>query len=396
MDLRLVAVVFLEEGSAVAVAVPGDSFPERARAFIKRETVLVLACSLAIVSVFLVPPSAAYIGYIDFKVLGCLFSLMVVVAGFRKVHLFDRMAFFLLRRVHSLRQVSGVLVGITFFTSMWITNDVSLLTFVPFTLVVFTLCGDRKPILLTVVLQTVAANIGSSLTPVGNPQNLYIYSFYGMGGGEFFTTMLPLVVSGAFLLVVFLWGVRGGSGMVSVPLEQPEPVERALLVRYLILFIIAIASVFNLVPWYLAVVVIALAAQKTLLKQVDYSLLLTFVGFFIFVGNMGAIEPVKRFLERLLEGRVFLTSLFASQIISNVPATLLLAPFTDGSRQLLLGVNAGGCGTLIASLASVISFKGYVKHDPDGAGRYLGVFTLVNIAFVALFMLIWTLLLRNV
>ena len=196
--------------------------------------------------------------------------------------------------------------------------------------------------------------------------------------------------------MLFLWGIHGSGGVVSVPLEQPEPMERALLVRYLILFIIAIASVFNLMPWYLAVVVIALAAQKTLLKQVDYSLLLTFVGFFIFVGNMGAIEPVKRFLERLLEGRVFLTSLFASQIISNVPATLLLAPFTDGSRQLLLGVNAGGCGTLIASLASVISFKGYVKHDPDGAGRYLGVFTLVNIAFVALFMLIWTLLLRNV
>ena len=375
--------------SAVAAVAPGSNARAWIAEFFKRETVLVIAWSLALGSMFFIPPSSAYLGYMDFKVLGCLFALMLVVAGFSHINLFKQLAYQMLVRVRSPMQVSAVLVGITFFASMWITNDVALITFVPFTLVVFGLSGVQKPILLTIVLQTVAANIGSSLTPVGNPQNLYIYSYYHMAGGEFFAIMLPLVFAGVILLLLLLLFLRSPEDGFSSKLMPPNSIIPIQLVRYLGLFILALLAVFDVVPWYLAVLVVALGAQWSLIKEVDFSLLLTFVGFFIFVGNMGEIGAVRRFLEMLLEGRVFLTSLLASQIISNVPATLLLSHFTEDSRQLLLGVNAGGCGTLIASLASVISFKLYAKFNPKGTGRYLGVFTLVNVAFVALFIVVW-------
>ncbi len=182
--------------SAVVAVAPGKDARAWIAEFFKHETVLVIAWSLALGSMFFIPPSSAYLGYMDFKVLGCLFALMVVVAGFNRINLFNQLAYQMLVRVRSPLQVSAVLVGITFFSSMWITNDVALITFVPFTLVVFSLSGYHKPILLTIVLQTVAANIGSSLTPVGNPQNLYIYSYYQMEGGDFFATMLPFVLAG--------------------------------------------------------------------------------------------------------------------------------------------------------------------------------------------------------
>jgi Na+/H+ antiporter NhaD/arsenite permease-like protein len=375
--------------SAVAAVAPGSSVRAWIAEFFKRETVLVIAWGLALVSMFFIPPSTAYVGYMDFKVLGCLFALMLVVAGFSRINLFNQLAYQMLVRVRSPMQVSAVLVGITFFSSMWITNDVALITFVPFTLVVFGLSGNQKPILLTIVLQTVAANIGSSLTPVGNPQNLYIYSYYHMAGGEFFAIMLPLVLAGVVLLFLLLLFLHSPDNVFSLQLKPPEVIVPLHLVRYLVLFTIALLAVFDIVPWYLAVLMVALGAQWRLIKEVDYSLLLTFVGFFIFVGNMGELAAVRQFLERLLVGRVFLTSLLASEIISNVPATLLLSHFTDDARQLLLGVNAGGCGTLIASLASVISFKLYAKFNPQGTGRYLGVFTLVNFAFVVLFIIVW-------
>ncbi len=375
--------------SAEAAVVPGSGARAWIVGYFKRETVLMIAWSLALASMFLIPPSSDYLAYMDFKVLGCLFALMLVVAGFSHINLFNQLAYQMLVRVRSPLQVSAVLVGITFFASMWITNDVALITFVPFTLVVFSLSGNRAPILFTIVLQTVAANIGSSLTPVGNPQNLYIYSYYHMAGGEFFAIMLPLVFAGVLLLIFLLLVFRSPQEGFSSKLKPPDSIVPMQLVRYLVLFIIALLAVFDIVPWYLAVLVVAIGTQWSLIKEVDYSLLFTFIGFFIFVGNLEEIGFVRRFLEKLLEGRVFLTSLLASQIISNVPATLLLSHFTVDSRQLLLGVNAGGCGTLIASLASVISFKLYARFNPQGTGRYLGVFTLVNIAFVALFVVVW-------
>lgn len=356
--------------------------------FISKEPVLSLSWILAVLSMILVPPSSSYLQYIDWKVLGCLFSLMVVVSGFRKMFLLTKLSSLLLQFAHSPRQVASVLVGITFFTSMGITNDVALITFVPLTIVVFSLCNDEKPILMTVVLQTVAANVGSSLTPVGNPQNLFIYSYYEMPISTFFLTMLPLVGFGALLLAVLLFLIPSHSQDFSFQNQEVPPLNKKELIRYLFLFFISLAGVFNLVPWYIAAVLVVIFSEKLLLKDVDYSLLLTFIGFFVFVGNLGTIERVKIALQNLLQGREFLTSLLASQIISNVPATLLLAQFTENASHLLLGVNAGGCGTLIASMASVISFKCFTHYKPSQAGKYLFTFTWVNLLFVLLFLCI--------
>ncbi len=378
----------------MAVAELGETVLARVARFCKREAVLVVAWVLAILSMFFVPPSVEYVKYLDFKVLGCLFALMVVVAAFRRIRLFDLLAFRLLQKVTTNRQVAAVLVGITFFLAMLVTNDVALITFVPFAIIVYSMVGDLRPILPTVVLQTVAANIGSSLTPMGNPQNLYIYSFYGMDSATFFTTMLPLVAVGAVALAASLVLIPANRQRFSLAMQEPPRVAPGQAVRYVVLFLCALAAVFNVIAWYVSVLVVVAFSRKDVLKELDYPLLLTFVGFFVFVGNLGNMESVATFLKRLLEGRVFLTSLAASQVISNVPATLLLSHFTAEAGQLLLGVNAGGCGTLIASLASVISFKIHASHAPGQSGRYMVVFTAVNVTFVALFIATWAVFLR--
>lgn len=361
---------------------------EQIQAFITREPVLTIALVLAGVSLFFVPPNPNYIHYIDGKTLGCLFALMLVVAGFRKLYLFTFLSLYLLRFATSSRQVSALLVGITFFASMLVTNDVALITFVPLTIVVFSLCKDTKPILLTIILQTIAANVGSSLAPVGNPQNLFLYSYYQLPLLQFIGTMLPYVVGGFFLLAVCLLGIPRNKESFILQTQEVPTLNKALLVRYLLLFLLSLAAVFDLVPYQLVVLIVIIASERILLKDVDYSLLITFIGFFIFVGNLGQLPSVVKTLQSLLYEREFFVALAASQVISNVPATLLLAQFTTNATELLKGVNAGGCGTLIASMASVISFKIYAHYDSSKALRYLGVFTLFNILFILLFLLI--------
>lgn len=370
----------------MAVAEPGETVLSRAATILRNEPVLVLSQALAVLSMILVPPSKAYLAYMDFKVLGCLFALMAVVAGFRSIGLFERLSVLLLAQVHSVRQVSMLLVGLTFFASMWITNDVALITFVPFTLVVFRMLGDARPIMLTIVLQTVAANVGSSLTPMGNPQNLYLFSYYHMGTGEFFLTMLPMVAVGGGVLFCMVFFLGTGRQSIVVPLVQKSvPPAIGPVFRYSVLFLLSILAVFDIFPWFVIVPIVGISVGFRQLRRVDYGLLLTFVGFFILVGNLGSASFVRAGLERILSGRVFMVSLLASQVLSNVPAALLLSRFTLDSGQLLLGVNAGGCGTLIASLASVISFKLFAAHDTGSSWRYLWVFTKVNVLFVLVF-----------
>ncbi|AEV28248.1 Na+/H+ antiporter NhaD-like permease [Sphaerochaeta pleomorpha str. Grapes] len=361
---------------------------------LKREPVLMVSSFLALISMVLVPPSLSYIHYIDFKVLGCLFCLMLVVSGFQKIFLFNHIASFLLTFAHNPRQVSQVLIVLTFFSSMAITNDVALITFVPLTIVVFSLCRKTEPILPTIILQTVGANVGSSLTPVGNPQNLYLFSYYSIPAKTFFFTMLPLVFAGAMLLLLLSLSIPRTSKGFTVEIEKPAKMDVRQTIRYALLFLLSLGAVFNVLSWYSAVIIVVLFSEKILLKKVDYSLLLTFVALFIFVGNLGSLRYVQDFFRNLLEGRVFATSLIASQLISNVPATFLLSPFTGNSRQLLLGVNAGGCGTLIASMASVISFKYFINFAPNETKRYFYTFTGVNLLFVLLFTVIWILFLQ--
>ncbi len=355
--------------------------------FFKEETVLCVSGILAVASCFLVPPDREYPGYINADTLGVLFCLMAVMAGFRKLGVFQRLAQGLLNRLKSGRALTLTLLALCFFGSMVITNDVALITFVPLALMLADMGGNKGSLVLTVTLMTVAANLGSILTPIGNPQNLYIYSVSGMGIGEFVLSMLPYAAGAAVLLVVFtLIFVKNSPVNVAINGRPPE-INKFDLCWFSALFLLCILSVAKLIPVtvLLPVVIAAVAVRDwRLILKVDYGLLATFLCFFIFIGNMGRFGPFKNAVLAVLEGHVLPVSVGLSQIISNVPAALLLGGFTEEWKELLTGVNLGGLGTLIASMASLISYKHLSRHSPSLKGRYLLIFTAVNVAFLAI------------
>ena len=352
--------------------------------FLKSETVLVVAWVLAIASMFLIPPAKEYISYIDFKTLGLLLSLMFVTAGLQNCRVFEKIGDALLEKTKGLKGLKTVLVFLCFISSMLITNDVALITFVPFTLYVLKKAQCEKQIGFVVILQTIAANLGSMLTPFGNPQNLYLFSESGMGAGEFFKTTMPYVgFSAVLLLVCCLWGKKDGE-KISGDLNDIK-MQKGKAAVYGVLFVVCIATVFGVLPYYITLAIVLLAAlimDRCLYKKVDYSLIMTFVGFFIFIGNMGNIEMVSNFLSNVVSGREILVGILSSQIISNVPAALLLSGFTKQYELLLVGLNIGGLGTLIASMANLISYKIYVKAYPQDKGKYMGKFTVVCVMFL--------------
>ncbi len=366
--------------------------------FLRRETVLCVAVVLAIASAFVVPPSADYLGYIDWDTLALLFSLMAVMKGYQQIGIFARLSDALLQRVATTRGMVMVLVFLPFFLSMVVTNDVSLITFVPFALVVLRMAGWERLIVPTVILQTIAANLGSMLTPMGNPQNLYLYARSGMGFGELVTLTLPYVaVSGIVLAAVIGVGLRRPKPVQGVSVDVHVcPVDvhvcrRRSLVGCTGGFVLCLLAIFGLVPpWAIAALaaVTLLVVNRRVLASVDYSLLATFVAFFIFIGNMGNIGPFRDLLAVMLEGRVQIVSVLASQIVSNVPAALLLSGFTDDWSGLIVGCNLGGLGTLIASMASLISYKMVAREYPQRRGRYLLWFTIANVALLALLLMI--------
>ena len=360
----------------------------------KRDTVLAVSWFLALVSAFLVPPDRTYLGYLDFHTLGLLFSLMAVMAGLQRLGLFRRLGEFLLARTSTTRQLEGALIFLPFFVSMAVTNDVALITFVPFALEVLRMAGREERLIPTVVMQTIAANLGSMATPIGNPQNLYLYSHYGLGLGVFFRTMLPLTVGSALLLALFL--LLTPSRPLAVPrFEDGQPLGRRKVALYACLFLLCLAAVVKLIPvWWLTLLALVtlLAADRPALGRVDYSLLLTFGGFFIFVGNLGRLPLFRQVLGQLLAGREAICCVLASQVISNVPAALLLSGFTENGRALLVGANLGGLGTLIASMASLISYKQVARADLGLRGRYLCWFTVANLIFLAALLALYGLL----
>ena len=353
------------------------------RSFLKRDPVLILAALAAAVSCFFVPPDREYIRYIDFRTLALLYSLMTVVAGLRQAGLFAHLAHVLCEKVSGTRAMGTVLVLLCFFSAMFITNDVALLTFVPFAVVVLTVTGQGKALIRVVVLQAVAANLGSMLTPVGNPQNLFLFSYYNMAMADFFRITLPVwLLSLALLLLCCLTLPRTSAGVF---LGEEPGIRKKELWLHLALFAVCLLSVVRVLPWgvMLGIVVAALLFfDRKLLRKADYLLLLTFVAFFLFAGNLARVESVDVFLRRILAGREYLTSLLTSQVISNVPAALLLSGFTPEAKELLLGVNVGGLGTPIASLASLIALKLYSHSDHARPGRFLGEFTVVNLALL--------------
>lgn len=350
-----------------------------------------IACLLAVVSAFFVPPDAEYLGYIDFRTLGILFCLMAVVAGFRGLGVFNLLAQTLLKHVRNVRQLVMLLVLMCFVLSMLITNDVALLTFVPFTFVLLEMTGDeseRRWLLSAVAMQTIAANLGSMLTPLGNPQNLFLYGKSGMGLWEFIVLMLPYSVASLALLLLW-WLVKGAKSTASLSVSFPEPARitgKKRLVMYGVLFAVCLLVVLRIIPWWAALAVVLVSvviADRKTLAAVDYSLLITFVGFFVFIGNMGRIPAFRSVLESVVLGNETLTAVIASQAISNVPAALLLSEFTSDYSALVIGTNLGGLGTLIASMASLISFKQLAAKYPERKGRYMLLFTVSNAAFLA-------------
>ncbi len=364
---------------------------ERIRSFLRREPVLCVAAAAAAVSCFFVPPDRAYLGYVDFRTLALLYSLMAVVSGLGKAGLFPAMAHRLCARAGSTRAIGLMLVLLCFFSAMFITNDVALLTFVPFAVVVLTMAGRAQDLIRVAVLQTVAANLGSVLTPVGNPQNLYLYSYYGMSAGAFFSATAPVWL--ASLALVCLGCLTLPRAEIRPQLGEEPALDRKLLLLHGLLFALCLATVARLLPWpaMLGGVVAALALfDRDTLGRADFMLLITFVAFFIFAGNLARIDAVDALLRRLLAGREYLVGVLTSQVISNVPAALLLSGFTDNARALLLGVNVGGLGTPIASLASLIGLKLYSRSEGARPGRFLAEFTVVNLALLLLLSaLVW-------
>ena len=349
--------------------------------FVKKECVLVIAVTLAILSSFISMPK---LSYIDFKVLILLFNLMVVVAAFKELKVLDSIAIGLLKKCNTYTSISLALVFITFISSMIVTNDVALITFVPLSIVIARKANIN--VLKIVIFQTLAANLGSSFTPMGNPQNLFIYSFYNLSPIDFFKITLPIVILAVLFLVLLVF--KDKKMNLSLDLEDVKIDNKKDVYLFGGLFLIILLSVFHVIDYkvtFLITIVMVLILNKKLFSQVDYSLLITFIGFFIFVGNISTMDVVKNFMEGILNSpkSTFLASVLSSQVISNVPATMLLSGFTDHFKELLLGVNIGGMGTLIASLASVISYKIYASEF--GNDNYMKSFTFYNILGLIIF-----------
>lgn len=356
--------------------------------WLKKEIVLTIALVLAIVSAFFVTPDKAYLSYIDFRTLAILFCLMAVMAGLQKSGLFQVVAQKLLGKVRHIRLTAFILVMLCFFSSMLITNDVALITFVPFSLIVLGLIGAKKLVVPVVVMQTVAANLGSMLTPIGNPQNLYLYGKSQMALGDFVCLLLPYTLAAFLLLSVWcvVFPYKGEKKMHFVPQEQARLCGKGNIAVYLVLFVLSLLTVAHVVDYRLAFLITAavvLVMDRKVLLQVDFALLLTFVGFFVFIGNMGRIPAFNAFLARVITGNEVLTGVLCSQVMSNVPAALLLSGFTARYGLLIIGTNLGGLGTIIASMASLISFKFIGKDYKEQRGKYLLLFTAVNIVFLA-------------
>lgn len=358
------------------------------RKFCREQPVLLISFLAAVITMLFIPPDREYLSYCNRTVLIQLFCLMLSVSGLRSVGLFESATSFLLTHTGNIRRLGLVFVLVCFFSSMLVTNDVALITFVPLTLLVYSHISDEKSRILTIVLETAAANLGSMLTPFGNPQNLYIYNIYGLSTMDFFRTMLPLGIVSLVCLVLLCMLLPKTPCTANTIEKQPVSGRRCAV--YLGMFVLCLLTVFRIVPDWLclsAAAVITLAADYKLFLKVDYALLATFVCFFVFVGNISRTESVGTFFSDIIDGRELIVSALLSQIISNVPAAVMLSGFTGNAQSLLLGVNLGGLGTIIASLASLISFQFYRKTDNSKTGKYLLVFSAVNFGMLFILMI---------
>ena len=357
--------------------------------FMKKNVVLMVAIVAAIVTSLIVPPDAEYLGYFDVKTLTCLFCVLAVVCALKNINFFYILARRIVRLFKNVRMSVLALVYITFIGSMLIANDMALLTFLPLGYFVLSTTGAEKHMAFTFVMQNVAANLGGMLTPFGNPQNLYLYTKFEIDNLEFMGIMLPPFLISIALITALCWFFLPDEPLLIEESGAKLDPKRGLL--YGILFALSIAIVFRGIPYWIGLLVIPpvlLFVDRKALKMVDYPLLGTFVAFFVFSGNMARIGVVRDLFGFLLEKSTLLFSVISCQVISNVPSAILLSQFTDNYRELLLGVNIGGVGTLIASLASLITLREYTAHNPGRVGSYVKLFSAVNFGF--LFILTFT------
>lgn len=365
--------------------------------YIKKEIVLFISLILALVSMVFVPLDKNYISYIDFHTLIILLSLMFIMAGLRSLGIFSMIGSWMLRKTSNVRSLMIVLVLLCFGFSMLITNDVALITFVPFTIEVLVMAGLENYMIPIIVLQTIASNLGSMLTPIGNPQNLYLFSLSNISLGNFISLMLPytlLSLIGLLVASVILVGRKNVTVMVQYN-HTLTLKEKGKTIIYFLLFLFALTSVTHLVSVYIVgalILVIVLLMDYKILRKPDYALLLTFIFLFVFIGNMKRIPEINLWLHSVINGYELLTSVLASQVISNVPAAILLSGFTDNISTLIVGTNLGGLGTIIASMASLISFKYYGTTDGNRKTAYLGMFTLLNLIFLAVLLFLYYLI----
>ena len=362
----------------------------KVREFIKNEIVLILSFILAVVSSFFVTPNKGYFDYIDFRTLGLLFCLMAVMAGLNRMGVFKFIAEKMLAKVKSISGLSMILGLLCFFSSMVITNDVALITFVPFTITALKLSDKMDKLIWIVTIETIAANLGSMLTPIGNPQNLYLFSAFNMDIGDFLVTILPYALL-SLVLVILSCVITGKGKTNSDSKDNTYKFSKVHICIFISLFILSLLTVFRVVPYIatvIATIIILLIFDRKTILKIDYSLLFTFIFLFIFIGNLGEIKPISDFLKSIVNGNEVIVGVVSSQVFSNVPAAILLSKFTENARDLLVGVNLGGLGTLIASMASLISFK-FVAKEKVSTGKYILTFTIANIIFLVLNLGLW-------
>lgn len=354
-----------------------------ARGFAKKNAVMLIAFAAALITSMFVPVDKEYIGYFDFKTLSCLFCVLAVVCALKDINFFFVIARKIVHFFKTARMSILALVYITFIGSMLIANDMALLTFLPLGFLVLSSTGKQKYMAFTFIMQNIAANLGGMLTPFGNPQNLYLYTKFNIPNGEFMGIMAPpFILSVVLITLCCIIFVKNEPLMISDEKIELNGKRTAL---YLALFALAIAIVFRGIPYWIGLIIIPAVlffADRHALESVDYPLLFTFVFFFIFAGNMARMDAVRNFFSALLSKNTLLFSALSCQCISNVPSAILLSQFTGNYAELLIGVNVGGVGTLIASLASLITFREYVKHDPKSTRRYIAEFSAFNFGFL--------------
>ncbi len=362
--------------------------------FWKKNTVFCIAALAAIITAFFVPPDREYLGYFDVKTLVCLFLTLAVVCALRNIKFFTILARRLVMLAGNLRSLFLLLIVITFLGSMVIANDMALITFLPLGYFALQVTKQEKYMAYLFVLQNISANLGGMLTPFGNPQNLYIYSYFNIPTWEFCKIMFPSFFLAIALLVLACLPVKNAKFTISE--EFPERLNKKRALLYGAMFIISILIVFRIIPYEIGLVVIPLILlflDRDALMMVDYGLLGTFFFFFIFAGNMARIDAVNTVISSLLQKDPLIVSVFSCQLISNVPSAILLSKFTTDYTPLLLGVNIGGTGTLIASLASLITFSEFRILHPEQTKKYLVLFTAINVAFLVIMTLAAKLLL---